>query len=172
MYEIRESYIHLSYIILIIYDYFKLKNKGKYEEPLLIWLQKKYNQYKVIVNVKDIKKLNERLFSGADFYFLPFDFNNDNYNDCVVDPEMNLFYWCLISNRIEIAKIFWRLGKVRVLLSIKFCLTEFRKHFLFKKYQICNALIAHKILNYFAKHIPDQAKELEKYARFVFLISL
>ena len=28
------------------------------------------------------------------------------------EPEKNLFYWCILSNRIEIAKIFWKLGKV------------------------------------------------------------
>ena len=34
--------------------------------------------------------------------------------DLTTDPTRNLFYWAILSNRIEIAKIFWQLGKVIV----------------------------------------------------------
>jgi hypothetical protein len=28
-------------------------------------------------------------------------------------PEFNLFLWCILSNRIEAAMFFWKLGKVK-----------------------------------------------------------
>jgi hypothetical protein len=28
------------------------------------------------------------------------------------NPEMYLFYWCILSKRIQLAKIFWKFGKV------------------------------------------------------------
>jgi hypothetical protein len=30
----------------------------------------------------------------------------------IEDPDMNLFVWAVLMNRIEIAKIFWRIGDV------------------------------------------------------------
>jgi hypothetical protein len=35
------------------------------------------------------------------------------------DPIRNLFYWSVLFNRLEIAKIFWRLGKVKNRFSLK-----------------------------------------------------
>ena len=29
------------------------------------------------------------------------------------NPEMYLFYWCILTNRLETAKIFWKIGKVK-----------------------------------------------------------
>ena len=37
---------------------------------------------------------------------------NFKFYDVDNEPELNLFYWCVFSNRIEIAKIFWKMGKV------------------------------------------------------------
>ena len=30
----------------------------------------------------------------------------------VMHPEHNLFFWAIVMNRIEIAKIFWKIGEV------------------------------------------------------------
>ena len=87
----------------------KLQDKAKYEEPFLLFLQKKYNKIRINIDIKTIRKLNKELFPGSRFPFLPVSFEK---NGTVNDPEMNLFYWSVLSNRFEIAKIFWRLGKV------------------------------------------------------------
>lgn len=62
------------------------------------------------ITVDDIKNFLNRLFPGANFYFLPDRFYQSSEDKC--DAELNLFLWAILSNRIEIAKIFWRLGKV------------------------------------------------------------
>jgi hypothetical protein len=46
-------------------------------------------------------------------YIKPYFFENDKNSNCLQEPELNLFFWAVFSNRCEIAKIFWRLGKVR-----------------------------------------------------------
>jgi hypothetical protein len=33
-------------------------------------------------------------------------------DEVIEDPEINLFFWALLFNRIETAKIFWKIGKV------------------------------------------------------------
>ena len=88
---------------------FKSQDKAKYEEPFLLYLQKKYNKIKLFIDTINVKKLNKELFPGSTFRFLPKSFNE---TENVIEPEMNLFYWSVLTNRIEIAKIFWRLGKV------------------------------------------------------------
>ena len=35
------------------------------------------------------------------------------------NPEVNLFFWCILSNRIEIVKIFWKLGKVNSIIQLR-----------------------------------------------------
>ena len=52
----------------------------------------------------------KHLFYKARTFFLPDGKEADNAN--VNEPELNLFLWAVVSNRVEIAKIFWRLGKV------------------------------------------------------------
>ena len=37
---------------------------------------------------------------------------NNDLSYCNNDVEMNLFFWCILSNRIELAKLFWKMGKV------------------------------------------------------------
>lgn len=39
-------------------------------------------------------------------------FFDDSRTGTLQEPELNLFFWAVLSNRLEIAKIFWRLGKV------------------------------------------------------------
>ncbi len=36
-------------------------------------------------------------------------FENENIE---VDPEFHLFLWAIFANRIEIAELFWKIGKV------------------------------------------------------------
>jgi hypothetical protein len=55
---------------------------------------------------------------------------------------MNLFLWCVLMNRIEMAKIFWSIGKN----------------------QICNALIAAKILKFLDIYQPESDDSLEQSA--------
>jgi hypothetical protein len=93
----------------VIFFLKKLQDKAKYEEPFLLFLQKKYNKIRITIDARIIRKLNKELFPGSRFTFLPADFDK---NGPVNDPEMNLFFWSVLSNRFDIAKIFWRLGKV------------------------------------------------------------
>lgn len=59
----------------------------------------------------EIKEFLEMLFEKFDCdSFLSRDLLVLNHK--VKEPEFNLFLWAVLSNRIEIAKIFWRLGKV------------------------------------------------------------
>ena len=54
----------------------------------------------------------KEIFKGMNFEFLlPKDFTQTDGS--IDNPEMNIFYWCILTNRIEIAKTFWRLGKVK-----------------------------------------------------------
>lgn len=48
----------------------------------------------------------KQLFKTFDEKILLYAENNE------FDPEFNLFLWCVLTNRFEIAKIFWQLGKV------------------------------------------------------------
>jgi hypothetical protein len=38
------------------------------------------------------------------------------FDKYVEDPIMNLFLWAILLNRIEIAKIFWQIGQVLLIL--------------------------------------------------------
>ena len=58
------------------------------------------------IGEEEIEKLNKEVFLKDN----SFEFCNLEDND----PETNLFYWCVFSNRFEIAEIFWVLGKVIV----------------------------------------------------------
>ncbi len=58
------------------------------------------------------KFFQEKIFPGKNFKFLP-NFEEE-MKHIPSDPEIDLFYWCILSNRTEIAKIFWGLGKVKI----------------------------------------------------------
>ncbi len=49
----------------------------------------------------------ERLFHSNGFSKINF----------IEDPEFYLFFWCILTNRLETAKLFWKLGKVFILIS-------------------------------------------------------
>ena len=60
------------------------------------------------IGVEHIEKFNKMAFPTIDFKF----FQRNQKNEIEIIPEDALFYWCVLSKRIEISKIFWRLGKV------------------------------------------------------------
>jgi hypothetical protein len=61
------------------------------------------------ITVEQINRFFEKRFGNFDSYFLPLELSNEKL---VKEPELNLFLWAVLSNRIDIAKTFWRLGKV------------------------------------------------------------
>ena len=56
------------------------------------------------VEFKEVEEFLQSRFRGFDPKFLVDDSKNE--------PEINLFVWALLLNRIELAKIFWKIGKV------------------------------------------------------------
>jgi hypothetical protein len=96
--------------ILYLTFFSKSSAKSKNKDPFLIFLQKRN---KLITEIKPdhIEFVFKEIFKGLSFSFLPETFTEKtNINN----PEMNLFFWCVLSNRLEIAKTFWRLGKVKI----------------------------------------------------------
>ena len=89
----------------------------KKSEPLYYYLKKAIrnskNDDKFHFLYKNIEKLRKEIFPTVNFNILPtkkpFD---ESMNESIQEPEMFLFFWCILTNRIEIAKIFWKLGKV------------------------------------------------------------
>ncbi len=91
---------------LFVYFCQKSQKKQNYDEPILMYLQKKNKKIQVKIEDYDLNKI---LFADSSFNFLP---NKFVKKECENDPEMDLFYWAVLTNRIEISKIFWRIGKV------------------------------------------------------------
>jgi hypothetical protein len=88
----------------------KSSAKSKNKDPFLIFLQKR-NKLITEIIPDHIEFVFKEIFNGLSFSFLPETFiEQTNINN----PEMNLFFWCILSNRLEIAKTFWRLGKVKI----------------------------------------------------------
>ena len=76
-----------------------------------MYLQKK-NAASSKIKSENIAFIFKEIFKGMSFKFLlPKDFINTEKS--IANPEMNIFYWCILSNRLEIAKTFWLLGKVK-----------------------------------------------------------
>ena len=67
-----------------------------------MYLQHKNQKIITTVTPDDTQNLIHEIFLGGIFKLW----------DCENDPEKYLFYWFILSNRIEIAKTFWRLGSV------------------------------------------------------------
>jgi hypothetical protein len=65
---------------------------------------------KVSIEFTDLKKFMKKIFLMNDVsWFLP-----ENVKDCdkMPAPEFNLFLFCILTNRIESAILFWRIGRV------------------------------------------------------------
>ena len=75
----------------------------KSKEPFIVYLEKteKRDPSKCLEILSKKMRLNE------EFKFWEIDEKSK-------DPIINLFYWSVLFNRFEIAKIFWRLGKVKI----------------------------------------------------------
>jgi hypothetical protein len=78
---------------------------GVFEQWFILFLQLKQKKIIETVTKENINMIVKYLFNNSDL----------NLWDDKNEPEMNLFYWCVLSNRREIAHIFWCLGKVNQL---------------------------------------------------------
>ena len=76
--------------------------------PIYIMDSRLYNKQ---VELKDVKEFLQSRFRGFEPKFLADDSKNE--------PEINLFVWALLLNRIELAKIFWKIGKVNKNIYLK-----------------------------------------------------
>ena len=57
----------------------------------------------------DLSLINRHLQMNLDFF--PKN-NDDDIPEELLNQELNLLVWALFFNKIEIAKIFWRIGEV------------------------------------------------------------
>jgi hypothetical protein len=91
-----------------------------------------------VIAINDVKRfLKFYLFKGFKSKFL--DGVYTGLNERVPYPEKNLFVWALLMNRIEIAKIFWRIGR----------------------HQVSTGLFASNLLRSLSKSLPDLESELQ-----------
>ena len=99
-----------------ILDIFNESNVDKKKEPMYLYLQNKYKFHSIFnksnrfLNEKYFHHLEKSIFPTIDIKFYPQ--NLFNKTSTVTQPEMCLFLWCILTNRLDIAKIFWRLGNV------------------------------------------------------------
>jgi hypothetical protein len=90
------------------------------------------------VTINDLKRfLRFYLFKGFKAKFLEEVYSG--FDEKVPFPEKNLLVWALLMNRIDIAKIFWRVGL----------------------HQVSTGLFASNLLRSLSKHLPDLESELE-----------
>jgi hypothetical protein len=95
-----------------------------------------------VIGINDVKRfLKFYLFKGFKSKFL--DEVYSGLNEKVPFPEKNLLVWALLMNRIEIAKIFWRIGR----------------------HQVSTGLFASNLLRSLSKNLPDLESELELCAK-------
>lgn len=84
----------------------------RFDEPFLVYLQE-YKSLKDNIEFQHVADfMREQFDEFASNLILP-------YGQTVPEIEFNLFLWALLSNRIEIAKIFWTLGKVFYIYKIQ-----------------------------------------------------
>ena len=79
-----------------------------------MYLRKKQKKKIQHVEKDQIKKLFKEIFPTINLKLFP-DHSVDIENITEKDYELlinHLFFLCIISNRLEIAKVFWKLGKV------------------------------------------------------------
>ena len=79
--------------------------------------------------------------------------------DSEKEPEIHLFVWALLSNKIELAKIFWKIGKVNKNLFVSNIFTNY-----YFKFKIANALFAAQLLKNVSNHekLTDLKEKLEE----------
>lgn len=93
------------------------------------------NQYNTQITVEGIKYFFKRRFDTFNPFFLPDDFNvNETAEPTYVgDPEINLFFYCILTNRVEVAKTFWKIGRVSAIIVLILIFESFN-YFLRIKY--------------------------------------
>ncbi len=89
---------------------FKSQSK-KNNEPFLVY-SKKTGKYLSQVDNDSIKNFLKDQFYFLNFDLLPMYNNNEEEKTQDEFKEFYLFIWCILTNRLEIAKRFWSLGKV------------------------------------------------------------
>ncbi len=99
------------------HDFLFSKIQSSIDEPFLYYLKKKYNIHAEFITNAYIKMFLEQKFYFIDLSYLEIYENDDtdvDDNDGPFDEyhEFYLFIWCILTNRLMIAKTFWRLGKV------------------------------------------------------------
>ena len=107
----KESYFELN----------KIKYFNKKKDPLLLYFQMKESTILDIdlfdyrnnrIKLKHYKKLEEDLFPYIDSIKI---FDRSLYPEKAKEEEFDekyLFYWCILTNRFECAKVLWKFGKV------------------------------------------------------------
>ena len=89
-------------------------------EPFYFYVKESVNisdiNKRISFMINKIEKLRTEIFPFVNFHILPENFKFEKFykfaNELIDEPEIFLFYWCILTNRIEIAKIFWRIGNV------------------------------------------------------------
>ena len=90
----------------------------RFDEPFLVYL-KDYKSTNVgSIEFPKVIEFMKKHFDGFDQTILSTTAKNQ-----VLEPEFNLFLWAVLSNRIEIANLFWRLGKV----NFKIIISKFQE---------------------------------------------
>ena len=99
----------------------KIKYFDRKRDPFLLYLQNKRkdkNKFNDIVLLEDknnrikqkhYKDLQDSLFPTTDSIQI---FKREEIEK--TSYESLLFYWCILTNRLEMAKVFWKYGKVLV----------------------------------------------------------
>jgi hypothetical protein len=115
--------------------YFELNKKryfNKKKDPFLLYLQKSMKNSKDVdsdlfdnhinkIKFKHFQKLEEDLFPKSESVKI---FDRNLFNETKLEEqnkenrteleefnENNIFYWCILTNRIECAKVLWIFGK-------------------------------------------------------------
>ena len=78
--------------------------------PFFLYLQNTEKNYIKTVEKKHIEKLIQEIFPTISLNLYPHD-NSDTENNSELLIR-HLFFLCILSNRLEMAKIFWKIGKV------------------------------------------------------------
>jgi hypothetical protein len=98
--------LKLFFKIINNFYYFKNDTALKKSEPFLRYLNQEKKIQISSIKREDLDYLIEKVIPDLKFSLIPEDEIKIN------NPEMYLFFWCILSKRIEFAKIFWKFGKV------------------------------------------------------------
>jgi hypothetical protein len=92
---------------LKFFYYFKHDKAIKKSEPFLRYLNQEKKTPISSIEQKHLDYLIEKVIPDLKFSLIP-----EDELKIAENPEMYLFFWCILTNRIQLAKIFWKFGKV------------------------------------------------------------